>query len=426
MSPPNRREPYAAFRYANFRSYTFGVFFAEIGEQMVRVAVGYEIFQRTHSPLALGFIGLSIWLPIFIFTLPGGAVADRYNRKAIVLACSLLFVLCAVGLALAPRASNPVAVMYGLLFMTGLTRAFNDPARRSLLPQLVPRQQFTNAITWSSNVFQVGSVAGPALGGMLYSVIGYSNNCLLVAAAELVFFGGILAIRQVPVDYKGDPVGLKSLQTGLKFVWKTKLILATITMDLFVVLLGGATAMLPAYADDVLHCGAAGYGWLQAAQSLGAFVASMLIAHRAPMKKAGSALLWAVAGFGAATVIFGVSRWFWLSFAMLVVAGALDLISVIVRSTLVQVLTPDSMRGRVNAVSAIFISSSNELGGFESGVAAHFLGLVPSVALGGVGSIIVVLAVIRIWPEVARLGPLHQVQKRLAPRRRDLKSRRGH
>jgi MFS family permease len=406
------RDSYAAFRYPNFRFYTLGMFFAEIAEQMTRVAVGYEIFHRTHSTLALGFIGFSIWLPIFLFMMPGGAVADRFNRKTIVLCCTLLYSLFAVGLAWAPWVSNPLWMMYGLLFLTGLNRAFNDPARRSLLPQLVPRKHFTNAITWSSNLFQMGSVVGPALGGMLYAAMGYSNVCYLVSVLELVLFVNVLAIRQSPIRFKGEPVSLESLRAGLRFVRKTKLILATITMDLFVVLFGGAVAMLPAFAEDVLHCGPAGLGWLQAAPALGAFLVSLLITHLPPMKKAGRTLLWAVAGFGVATIVFGLSRVFWLSFLMMLVTGALDLVSVIVRSTLVQVLTPDAMRGRVNAVSYIFIHSSNELGGFESGAAAALVGLVPSVVLGGLGSILVVLAVTRIWPQVAQLGSLRDPVKK--------------
>ena len=228
---------------------------------------------------------------------------------------------------------------------------------------------------------------------------------------ELAFFANVLAIRQGRTPSKHEPLNLESLLTGLRFVRKNQLILATITMDLFVVLLGGAVAMLPAFTDDILHCGSVGLGWLQAAPSLGAFGTSMLLAHLGPMRKAGRTLLWAVAGFGAATIVFGLSRWYWLSFLMMFATGALDLISVIVRGTLVQVLTPDSMRGRVNAVSHIFINSSNELGGFESGATAALLGLVPSVVFGGVGSILVVLGVMALWPQVAKLGSLRNPLK---------------
>lgn len=403
-------DPYAAFRFPNYRFYILGFFFYEVGEQMLRVLVGYEIYQRTHSTLALGFIGFAIWFPIFLFMLPGGAVADRHSRKTILRIGTLCFLLCAVGLALSPQVSHPLPLMYGLLFLSGLTRAFNEPARRSLLPQLLPRKHLTNAITWTSNINQMGMVTGPALGGILYALIGFSNACFLVAALELVVFLNYGTIRLSTPVSKGEPVSLQSLRAGLGFVRRTKLILATITMDLFVVLFGGATAMLPAYADDVLRCGSVGMGWLQAAIPLGAFLTSIFMAHRPPMKKAGQTLLFAVAGFGVTIIVFGVSRWFWLSFVALFVAGALDLVSVIVRSTLVQVLTPDSMRGRVSAVSSVFISSSNELGGFESGLAASLLGLVPSVVVGGLASVLVVFAVARIWPEVIRLKSLAQLK----------------
>ncbi len=406
MTPPAQHDAYAAFRHPNYRYYTLGSFLSVMGQQMLRVAVGYEIYHRTRSMLDLGLIGLFIWIPIFFFMLPGGAVADRFNRKAIVLYCNLLYALCAAGLALAPRFPAPLPLMYALLFLTGFTRAFSDPARQSLLPQLVPEKHFTNAITWGSNVFQMASVVGPALGGTLYAAIGYSKVCGLDAVLELVFFLCVALVRQVPTRFKRQSVNFQSLWKGLRFVHQNKLILATITMDLFAVILGGAVALLPAYSDEVLHCGSVGMGWLQAGPSIGAFLTSILLAHHPPTKRAGRTLLWAVAGFGLATIVFALSRWFWLSFLMMFSIGALDNVSVIVRHTLVQVLTPDAMRGRVTAVSYIFIHSSNELGGFESGVTAAFLGLVPSVVLGGVGSILVVLGVLKLWPEVARLKSL--------------------
>ncbi len=402
---PVKNDPYAAFRQSNYRIYTLGNFLSVIGQQMLRVAVSFEVWRQTHSMLDLGFIGLSIWLPIFFFMLPGGAVADRYNRKAIVLICNFLYAACALGLGLALLVSMPIHLIYGLLFLSGLTRAFSDPAKQSLLPQLVPKKDFSNALTWNSSIFQTASVAGPALGGMLYAAIGYSNVCWLDFLLELTFFGFVLAVRQSPVRFKRESVSFQSLITGLKFVWQKQLILATITMDLFAVILGGAVALLPAYATEILHCGSIGMGWLQAATPLGAFIISFFTAHR-PMKKAGRTLLWAVTGFGVATLIFGLSHWFWLSFLAMFLIGAFDNISVIVRSTLVQVLTPDSMRGRVTAVSYIFIHSSNELGGFESGFTANIFGLVPSVVFGGIGSILVVLGVLFLWPQVAQLGSL--------------------
>jgi MFS family permease len=409
-SQPAVHDSYAAFRHSNYRLYAVGNFITVVGQQMLRVAVGFEVYRQTHSVWNLGLIGLAIWLPIFFLTIPGGLVADRYSRKWIVLACQLLYALCSLGLALASFLASPLWVLYGLLFLTGVSKAFEDTAKQSLLPQLVPKKIFTNALTWNSSIFQVATVSGPALGGFLIISIGYAHICLLESLFEMVFFGFVLALKTSPAVFKREPVSLASLLSGLKFVRDNHLILATITMDLFVVILGGATALLPAFSIDILHCGAIGYGFLQAATPLGAFLMALLLAHRPPMKKAGTSLLWAVAGFGVATIIFGLSQWYWLSFAMLFMTGALDNISVIVRSTLVQVLTPDSMRGRVTAVSFIFIHSSNELGGFESGAVASipFLGPVGSVVLGGIGSVLVVLAVTRIWPEVARFGSLEK------------------
>ncbi len=412
--PPTLKthDPYAAFRHANYRLYATGNFITVAGQQMLRVAVGFEVYRQTHSVWNLGLIGLAIWLPILLFMLPGGLAADRYSRKTIVLACQLMYACCSLGLALAASLSAPLWALYAILFMTGLTRAFSDPARQSLLPQLVPLPIFTNAVTWGSSIFQVASMVGSALGGFLISTMGYTRVCFLDSFFELVFFGFVLALNTLPRVFKREAVSLKSLLSGFKFVRDNRLILATISMDLFVVILGGATALLPAFSTDILACGAIGYGFLQAAPLVGAFLMAFLLAQRPPMKKAGLSLLWAVAGFGGATIIFGISKWYWLSFLMLFLTGALDNISVIVRSTLVQVLTPDAMRGRVTAVSYIFIHSSNELGGFESGATAALLGPVGSVVLGGVGSILVVLAVMRIWPEVGRFGSLEKAGRR--------------
>jgi len=405
--PKKSHDPYAALKHANFRIFAVGKFLAEFGQQMLTVAVQWEIYARTHSTFALGLIGLVSWIPIFLFILPAGSLADRYNRKHIVLYTQLLFALCSFGLALTSHFLQSVPVMYALLFVSGIAMALSDPAKQSLLPQLLPKRDFPNAMTWNSTIMQTASMAGPAIGGFLIAFWGYPTVYTIDALCALSFFYFAWMLKYThPVTRTSKAITLESLAAGLKFVWKTKIILATITMDLLVVILGGAVALLPAFAKDVLHSGPMALGWLRAAPAIGAFLMATLAAHLSPMQKSGQALLWAVGGFGVATVVFGLSHWFWLSFAMLFLTGALDNISVIVRSTLVQVLTPDSMRGRVNAVSFIFIHSSNQLGGFESGATAALLGLVPSVVLGGIGSILVVLGVLWIWPQVARLGSL--------------------
>ncbi len=407
INKKTKHDPYAAFRFSNYRYYTLGNFLSVLGQQMLRVAVNLEVYRQTHSLMASGLIGLFIWIPIFLFMLPGGMVADRFNRKVLVLACNLLFALCAFGLSMAVHFSQPVTILFAFLFLVGVARAFSDPPKNALLPELVPMEHFSNAITWNSNIFQFASVAGPALGGFLYSWMGFSTVCWIDVLIEVVFFILILTVKQSPTSYKREPISLNSLLQGLRFVRDTKLILATITMDLFAVILGGATALFPAFDDKVLHCGPTGVGFLQTAIAAGAFITSFLVAH-IPMKRAGVSLLWAVAGFGIVTLLFGLSHWYWFSLLMMFLAGAFDNISVIVRHTLVQTLTPNSMRGRITSVSYIFIHSSNELGGFESGAVAAWLGLVPSVVVGGVGSILVVLAVMVIWPQVAKLKSLQK------------------
>jgi MFS family permease len=409
----NILDPYAALRHPNYRAYIIGNFIAVFGQQMLSVAIQWEIYAITNSTLALGLIGLVSWLPIFLFILPAGSLADRYNRKNIVLLTQLLFAACSFGLALTSRFHPTVWIMYALLFFTGLSRALSDPAKQALLPQLVPEKDFPNAMTWNSTVFQTASMVGPALGGFLIALLGYSTVYLMDALCALSFFYFIWTLKYThnPLQINNKKVSIESLSAGLKFVWNTKIILATITMDLLVVILGGAVALLPAFAKDVLHSGPMALGFLRAAPAVGAFLMATFSAHLPPMKKAGVALLWAVTGFGIATIVFGISHWFWLSLLMMFLTGAFDNISVIVRSTLVQVLTPDAMRGRVTAVSYIFIHSSNELGGFESGLTANLFGLVPSVILGGIGSILVVLGVLFVWPEVARLGSLSNPMK---------------
>ncbi|HXL73679.1 MAG TPA: MFS transporter [bacterium] len=406
-------DPYAALRNPNYRAYIVGRFVSEFGQQMLAVVVRWEIFDITHSALALGLVGLFFWIPIFLFILPAGSLADRYNRKHIVLLTQLLFAVCSVGLAFTSHFHPSIWLMYGLLFLSGVSMALSDPAKQALLPQLLPEKDFPNAMTWNSTVFQIASMAGPALGGFLIAFFNYPTVYLLDALCALIFFYFIWTLKytQQTSSQIREKVSLQSLAAGLKFVWNTKIILATITMDLFVVLLGGAVALLPAFAKDILHVGKIALGFLSAAPAVGAFCMAALSVHLPPMKRAGLVLLCAVAGFGVATIVFGVSHWFWLSFLMMFLTGALDNISVIVRSTLVQVLTPDSMRGRVTAVSYIFIHSSNYLGAFESGAAAALFGLVPSVVFGGIGSILVVLAVYFIWPQVAQLGSLSDPMK---------------
>lgn len=436
--PVRSADAYAVFRVGGYRRYALGYFISVIGRQMLSVAVGYELYQRTRSATALGLVGLAGALPVILMALPAGQLADRCNRKVILLVTSALSVLSSLGLAwlsiaharvpdgpilgAATRglaafagffgeesgvAFDPaVPVMLLLLFVTGCARAYGWAARGAFLANLVPRSLLANAVTWNSSNFQIASMLGPALGGALIAQLGIPVAYLLDAVCGVSFMVAIAPIRhqqEAPVP-RGRP--MRELFSGLRFVAQKKEILATITLDLFAVLLGGATALLPIFAEQIFHVGAVGLGWLRAAPSFGAVAMGFLLAHLPPMKRAGITLLWAVAGFGLVTVVFGLSRSFALSFVMLTLAGALDNVSVVVRHTLVQLLAPDAMRGRVSAVNNVFIGSSNELGALESGLTAALWGPVIAVVVGGAGTVLVVIAVALIWPEIRRLGSL--------------------
>lgn len=408
-------DPYAALRLPDCRHYLAGSFAASMGLQMQTVAVGWDLYERTGDPLALGLIGLVQIVPVVALTLPAGHLADQADRRRILLTANLLLCLCSLGLALISWWSGPVWLVYAALFAIGVVRAFQGPVRSAFLPQIVPKERFSNAITWSSSSFQFASVCGPAIAGLLIALFKSATLVyLLDAMTMLLFFSMVLSIRRPPFVPSGKNATFASLAAGGRFVWNTKIVLAAITLDMFAVLLGGAVALLPIYAKDILGVGPSGFGWMRAAPAVGALTMSLVIAHRPPMQKAGKALLWAVAGFGVATIIFGVSRLFWLSLLMLFFTGVFDNISVVVRHTLVQTLTPDAMRGRVSAVNGLFIGLSNELGDFESGFAAKLFGqfLAPQAAAmtavvsGGVGTLVVVAAVALIWPQVRKFGAL--------------------
>jgi MFS family permease len=404
---PGPEHPYAVLRNLNFLLYLIGRFVASIGQQMLTVAVGWELYERTHSALNLGLVGLTNMLPMFLFTLPAGHLADSLNRKRIILAMLALSSAASTGLAAASALHAPVVWTYAALFVASTARTFLWPASSAFLPQLVSRSAFPRAVTWSTGSFQLSSVAGPAAGGALIALTGRAAPVFALNAAAVLICLTLLGL----VHYRRtatprEPMTLASLATGFRFVFSTRIILGIITLDMFAVLLGGATTLLPVYAKDILRVGPHGLGFLQAALPLGSLLCALVVAHRPPMEKAGHALLTAVVVFGLATVGFGLSTSFAHSFLMLVLCGAADNVSVIIRHTIVQLLTPDDKRGRVSAVNSLFIGTSNELGGFESGMVAHRLGPVPSVVTGGIGTIVVVIAVALIWPEVRRHGRL--------------------
>jgi MFS family permease len=411
-TPGATQNPYAVLRNGDFVRYLVGRLVAGLGQQMLTVAVGWELYERTGSSLALGLVGLTEMTAMVLLTLPAGHLADNYNRKRIILAALLVTMASSLGLASISALHGPVAAIYACLFTTAIARTFMWPASSAFLTSLVPRIQFPRAVAWNSGAFQLASVAGPALGGALIAWISRhvahpaATVYTLNAGAALTCFTLLGFIRQTHVVSNPEKMTLASLATGFRFVFAQRLILGMITLDMFAVLLGGATALLPVYAKDILHAGPGALGLLQAALPLGAVACALFLAHRPPLEKAGRALLWAVTIFGAATIVFGVSRWFWFSFAMLVLCGMMDNISVVVRHTSVQLLTPDEKRGRVSAVNSLFIGTSNELGGFESGFVAYLLGPVFSVVSGGIGTILVVIAVALAWPEIRRYGRL--------------------
>lgn len=399
--------PYAILRNREFLLYLIARFIASLGQQMLTVAVGWEIYERTHSPLALGLVGLTQMIPMVLGTLPSGHVADNYNRKRIILWMNLVIALASLGLTFISASRLDVFWIYFCLFLAGTARTFLWPASAAFMPQLVSRENFARAVTWNTGAFHLSSVLGPALGGALIALTHSAAFVFAVnAAATLICLALILPVRYRAVTLTREKMTVASLIAGFRFVFTTKVILGTITLDMFAVLLGGATALLPVYAKDILRVGPTGLGLLQAGLPMGSLLTAFILAHRPPLEKAGRALLWSVAAFGLATVGFGLSTSFWFSFLMLFVCGAVDNVSVVVRHTLVQLLTPDEKRGRVSAVNSLFIGTSNELGGFESGSVAYLFGPVFSVVSGGIGTILVVIAVAMIWPEIRKYGRL--------------------
>jgi MFS family permease len=436
-----RHDPYAAFRSRGYALFTIGNLLSVIGRQMLAVAVEWEIYARTHSATALGLVGLVFAIPIVGLSLPAGDLADRVSRKQIILVSLVLTTMTSALLALVSwqhlaipqfsilTASNrwlaaiagifehhrrdfhfddvSVPIIYALLFVRAASQTFSWAARSSFFPTLVPRDAFSNAVTWNNSVFQIGSVVGPAMSGFFVARIGFPFVYTLEAISAALFFLLVLPIpRAKQARPRPGQSRWVSLAAGMRFVFSRKVILATITLDLFAVLLGGAVALLPIFADQILHCGPVGLGWMRAAPAIGAFVMALVIAYLPPMRRAGKILLWCVAGFGAATVIFGLSTALWLSLAMLSCIGALDSVSVIIRGSIVQLVTPDNMRGRVSAVNNIFIGTSNEFGALESGLTAALFGPVISVVAGGIGTILVVFAAAVRWPEIRKIGAL--------------------
>ena len=384
---------------------------SNVGLQMQSTAIGWELYDRTHSAYALGFVGLVALLPMLALALPAGHIIDTQDRRRVLMASLAIFTISSVGLAFVSAARGPLVALYGCVLISGVARAFHTPARNALLPGLVPATLLANAVTWNSGGWQLAAVVGPALGGALIAARGGAFAVYLCSAVgTLTFFFLAAAIRHRSAERLAGEITVSALVAGVRFVARSKLLLATITLDLFAVLLGGASTLLPIYAKDILHVGPAGLGWLDAAPSLGAVLMAVGLASRPPMRRAGRTLLWAVFGFGVGTLVFGLSTSFLLSLAMLAVIGGLDMVSVVIRHTIAPLVTPDEMRGRVGSITGLFIGTSNQLGGFESGAVAGAFGPVFSVVSGAIGTIIVVIAVAWHWPAIRRLGTLASVE----------------
>ncbi len=385
---------------------------------MVSFAVGFQLYERTHSPLAIGLTGLAEVVPVLLLALPAGAVADHFRRRNVAVVAHAVLAMCAVALALLTAFEGPVAGYYAVLFGVGVAVAFRSPAVGSMLPQLVPPEDFATTNGWISSSYELASVGGPTLAGFLVVANrGSSTFAFVIAAvAHLVFVGVLLTLPSFPPVISADRARkLSDYFVGLRFVRRVRVFLAAITLDMFAVLLGGSVALLPVFAKDILHAGPTGLAWLRAAPAVGALSMALLQTRLPAWRRPGQVLLLTVAAFGLMTIGFGLSENFWLSFGLLVAIGLFDNVSVVIRSTLEQSLTPDVMRGRVSAIYFVFIGLSNELGSFESGFTADLFGAVPAVVGGGVGTLLVVLAVALIWPELSTVAPLHTLKPMPVP-----------
>jgi MFS family permease len=390
----------AAFTHPNFVSYTLARFFIVLALEMQSVAVAWQVYEITKRPLDLGYVGLAQFAPGFILFLFAGHAADLFDRRQLLTWCYAGYGLCSVLLlAISWRAPQSVHLIYAVLVLVGICRSFSFPVSRAILPQLVPEEHFSNAVAWNSSIFQIATIAGPAVGGIAYALF-HGPDAVYVIAVVVSIVSTIFTVRIHPLPQKESAartstreISLRTVLAGFRFIGEKKLILGSISLDMFAVLLGGSVALLPVYARTILHTGPWGLGLLRSAPGVGAALMAIAVAHRPIHRRAGVTMLLAVAGFGIFTIIFGLSHNLIISLIALFLTGAADMVSVIIRATLVQVATPDEMRGRVNAVDMLFIGVSNELGEFESGLTAQWFGTVPAVILGGVGT----LAVIGIW-----------------------------
>jgi MFS family permease len=403
----------AVFAFRNFRLFQVARFCMVLALEMQSVAVGWQIYEITHRPLDLGYVGLAQFLPGILLFLVSGHIVDRHHRRNVLVLCYCGYVVCSSLLLLVVlRAGHSVTWIYVVLVLVGVVRSFNGPVSRAILPQLVPEEHFPSAVAWASSVFQAATILGPAVGGVAYAA--FRGPAFVYGAAAFAASVAVLATLQIKSEAKArprEPINLTTVLAGFHYIWREKLILGSISLDLFAVLLGGAVALLPVYAREILMTGPWGLGLLRSAPAVGAAAMAIFLAYRPLRRKAGLTMLWCVAGFGVFTVLFGISHSLVFSLVALVLVGATDMVSVVVRGTLIQVATPDEMRGRVNAVDMMFIGASNEFGQFESGVTAHWFGTVPAVVFGGIGTLLVTALWAWRFPELRSADRLTDIRR---------------
>ncbi len=407
----------AAFTHPGFVLFQIARFLIVAAVEMQAVAVGWQVYEITKRPLDLGYVGLAQFLPAILLFPISGHASDRFERRHVLSICYAGYAICfALLLALAERGKPSITAIYVVLVLIGVVRSFNGTASRSILPQLVSAEHFPNAVAWNATIFQASTILGPAFGGLLYAA--WHGPSAVYGIALLTAVGATLSSFKIKPEVAARPretsssnsMTFKTVFAGLGFIWSKKLILGAISLDLFAVLLGGAVALLPVYAREILHTGPWGLGLLRTAPGVGAAIMAVALAHWPLRGRSGMTLLWAVAGFGVFTILFGVSRSLILSLVALLLLGASDMISVIIRATLTQLATPDEMRGRVTAVDMIFIGTSNEFGQFESGVTAQWFGTVPAVVLGGIGTLVVIAVWAWLFPELRQAGELTSIK----------------
>lgn len=411
MTADKSVDAFAAIRNPLVRALALARISGIVGSQIINVTVGWQLYERTGSAWSLGLVGLFELAPVLFFMVPAGNAADRFARRDIAMLAQTVAALAAIGLVAVSWYEGPVHLIYAMLVLVGAARAFAAPAVGTILPQLLKPEQFVNANAWVSSAFQFASISGPALGGLIIAWTGGATWAYVAAAAGMLI--AVAAFARLPAITPPATIRRRTFSdvfAGFSFVRRTPIFLAAITLDMFAVLLGGAVALLPIFAKDILHVGPEGLGWLRAAPSIGSLLMLMAVTRMKPIARPGVVLLFCVAGFGLATIGFGLSTNFALSFVCLFLTGLFDSISVIIRLTLEQMVTPDRLRGRVSAINYVFIGFSNEFGAFESGATAALVGPVLSVVGGGIGTIVVVIGVALMWPQLRRIGPLHTIK----------------